>query len=79
MAIVFPQAFAPAFVTSTFAWSIKLKILGGNTIWIILGVICELKFSKLIPLPTDARTYGPAKCCSVIGSSAIAHAEGSFI
>ena len=38
MAIVLPQAFAPALVTSTFAWSIGISTLGGNMIWILLGV-----------------------------------------
>lgn len=36
MAIVLPQAIAPAFVTSLFAWSITSHILGGYLIWIIL-------------------------------------------
>ncbi|KAI5122776.1 hypothetical protein M0805_000120 [Coniferiporia weirii] len=41
MAIVLPQAFAPAFVTSLFAYSISSGILGGNLIWIVLsGISC---------------------------------------
>ena len=39
MAIVLPQAIAPAFVTSTYAFSISSNILNGNLIWIILLVI----------------------------------------
>ena len=36
MAIILPQAIAPAFVTSLFAFSIQSGIAGGNLIWIIL-------------------------------------------
>jgi hypothetical protein len=36
MAIILPQAIAPAFVTSLFAFSIQSGIAGGNLTWIIL-------------------------------------------
>ena len=36
MAITLPQAIAPAFVTSLFAFSIQSGIAGGNLTWIIL-------------------------------------------
>lgn len=36
MAIALPQAIAPAFVTSTFAYSIKNKVAGGNFVWFLL-------------------------------------------
>jgi len=38
LAVVLPQAIAPAFVTSLFAFSIESGIAGGNLIWIILFV-----------------------------------------
>lgn len=41
MAIVLPQAIAPAFVTSTYAFSITSDILGGNLIWVALIAISE--------------------------------------
>lgn len=41
MCIAFPQAIAPAFVTSLFAYSLKSNIAGGNLVWIILLAISE--------------------------------------
>ncbi|PAV19860.1 MFS general substrate transporter [Pyrrhoderma noxium] len=38
LAIVLPQAVTPAFVTSTFAWSISTTLLNGNMIYVILFI-----------------------------------------
>ncbi|THH11149.1 hypothetical protein EW145_g841 [Phellinidium pouzarii] len=49
MAIVLPEAVAPAFVTSMFAYSVSSGILGGNLIWIIMfGVGCVASIHCLI-------------------------------
>jgi len=39
LSIVLPQAIAPAFATSLFAYSIKNDIAGGNLVWIIFFVL----------------------------------------
>ena len=45
MAIVLPQAIAPASVTSLFAASIKSHIMGGNIIYVVLFAFSVLHIS----------------------------------
>lgn len=47
MAIVLPQAIAPAFVTSLFAISVQTGFAGGNLIWIFLFVLSTFYLSEL--------------------------------
>jgi hypothetical protein len=50
MAIVLPQAFAPGLITAAFAWSIRLETLGGNTVWLLLGIICAFPYQIIVKI-----------------------------
>jgi len=39
MSVVLPQAFTPAFTTSTFALSVNNQIFGGNFVWVVFFAI----------------------------------------
>lgn len=55
LAIVLPQAITPAFVTSTFAWSISSALFGGNLIYVILFIAVSV--SSIYCLTLKEPTY----------------------
>jgi hypothetical protein len=41
MAISLPQALAPAFATSLFAYSLASPLAGGHLVWVVMTTMCE--------------------------------------
>ena len=57
MALSLAMAFAPAFITTLFAFSVENKMLGGNLPWIVLIIIGSISFLHTLTLKESAHDW----------------------